>query len=119
MPRTEYATWESIPLIVAGDIPASQIGVTEPLYVGNSEKTTFFVKANKDTKIYLLTGVDPDDCVYKLKAGTGVDTEDADREWDCNDEAICFQITEYLPYVSLVIVNEDAGNSVEVTASVA
>lgn len=119
MPRTDHATWESVPLIVAGVIPASQVGITEPIYVGAAEKVTFFVKADQDTKIYVLTGITADDCVHALKAGTGVDTEDTDREWDCNDEAISFQITEYTPYISLVVVNEDASNSVEVTASIA
>ena len=53
---------------------------------------------------YLL--LSQDKCYHQIKSGTGVDTEDADREWDCNNESIAFSILEHCVYVSLLIENE-------------
>lgn len=114
MPRIQHSTREEFPLIIDGKIPASEIGMTEPVYVGDMNEKTIYVKATKDTKIYPLIGRTAIDCIYKLKSGTGVDTEDADREWDCNNESIAFQITEHCSYISIVIVNEDVANEVTV-----
>ena len=67
-----------------------------------------FVKASDNTKVYPLVGPTDTDCVYRLKSGTGVDTEDADREWDVNNEAVAFQLVEFSSYLSLVVLNEAA-----------
>lgn len=97
--------------LINGTVTAGNLGMSEPLYVGNLEKKTIMVSANQDTLVYVLGGPDGDNCDYYLKSGTNVDTEDTDREWDCNDEKIMFQVNEVMSYISVVVDNEAASDA--------
>jgi len=114
MPALAFPELYSIQLI-SGSLPASQVGMSEPISLRNWKNKTIYVSADKNTLVYVLVGADPDH-MCKLKSGTRCDTEDSDREWDCNNELIAFEITEHTMYFSLVVKNEDTSNAAAVKA---
>ena len=92
----------SIKLVDDGILPANQTAVTEPIDVHRYQRLTVVVSTTTNCTVKVKVGADSNYMAF-LKAGTGVQTEDEDRQWNCNNETIAFSVGEYAHYFQLVV----------------